>query len=853
MEFKDIIQSVGKQIEKKVYYYDYLNNRVDINEDNIEEIKVAFNCSIVGTLMKSATITLKEIINTTNAIYVDITAKYDEYEETKTYGPYYLYNIEYNADDKTYVHECYDYMLKTMVEYKPINITYPTTVQNFYNTLVNELDLTSNANLVNGRNILEYDIYNGTGYTYRSVLEDIAQANGILLYIEDNELKEGTLSSDNEVTIDDDILKNSNIDFGKTFGPINLVTLSRAGDSDNIYYPSIIPEDLHEFKIADNVMLSENNRDSFIVGIYNKLQGLSYDVFDTELVGYGGFEPLQKINFVTGNNTYTSYVFNNEITYTASYNEVIYTDEPKESETNYSVADTTDNRINQAYIIVNKQNQTITSVVSQVDGQNEKISQLTQTVDELKSEIGGAADITTSVEGTGTIELKNILASETIYLQIKPTLVDINYKITNQTIVGTNTLLTTPTIYYEHINNSGEIDETYSYLLPKPLYYLNGAIYDEYIIDYENNRRYIIHRVGINTDGSKYALDNSYEEDLEYESYMFKKDGDYNIYFKGFPYAYIKVRAMVSNIYTSQYATRVELNSSITQTADKINLKVDAQIDGITSNIEDISGELELKVDKGDNGQIISMINASADQINLTAKNGGLSIKGNKFELDSTNFKVSKNGTIEATNGKFSGTLTSSNATITGGSITVDDTGSDSGNSKININGPSGMKTRIYSDGMFVDSPFGNGEYTSGLMVVKNAENYEVVAGSGLSVFRGNTKIFQADIDEVFARNFRQTSLENEKKNFEYFENGLDIIKNIDIYKYHLKEQKDNEKKHLGFVIGNNYKYSQEITNNENNGVDLYSFISLCCQAIKEQQKQIEILEKRIEALENEK
>lgn len=94
-----------------------------------------------------------------------------------------------------------------------------------------------------------------------------------------------------------------------------------------------------------------------------------------------------------------------------------------------------------------------------------------------------------------------------------------------------------------------------------------------------------------------------------------------------------------------------------------------------------------------------------------------------------------------------------------------------------------------------------------------------------------------------------QTSLEDKKKNFEKFENGLDIIKNIDIYKYHLKDQEDIEKKHIGFVIGDKYRYSQEITNNENDGVDIYSFVAVCCKAIQEQQKQIEELKNMIGGL----
>ena len=101
----------------------------------------------------------------------------------------------------------------------------------------------------------------------------------------------------------------------------------------------------------------------------------------------------------------------------------------------------------------------------------------------------------------------------------------------------------------------------------------------------------------------------------------------------------------------------------------------------------------------------------------------------------------------------------------------------------------------------------------------------------------------------VICKTLTQTSLEKKKKNFEKLENGLDIIKDIDIYKYNLKEEDNDDKKHIGFVIGDKYKYSKEITSKDNCGVDTYSFISVCCKAIQEQQEQIETLKKEIKSL----
>ena len=81
-------------------------------------------------------------------------------------------------------------------------------------------------------------------------------------------------------------------------------------------------------------------------------------------------------------------------------------------------------------------------------------------------------------------------------------------------------------------------------------------------------------------------------------------------------------------------------------------------------------------------------------------------------------------------------------------------------------------------------------------------------------------------------------------------DNALETIKGIDIYKYNLKNEKDTDKKHIGFIIGDNYNYSKEVTSIDNQGVDNYSFTSLCCKAIQELTAKIEELENKIKEME---
>ena len=92
-------------------------------------------------------------------------------------------------------------------------------------------------------------------------------------------------------------------------------------------------------------------------------------------------------------------------------------------------------------------------------------------------------------------------------------------------------------------------------------------------------------------------------------------------------------------------------------------------------------------------------------------------------------------------------------------------------------------------------------------------------------------------------------SLEENKKNIEKFDKGLQVVKDTDIYRFNYKYEDDDIKRHIGFVIGDKYNYSKEITSQDNDGAELYSMVSVLWQAVKEQQEQIEKLNQEIEHL----
>lgn len=161
---------------------------------------------------------------------------------------------------------------------------------------------------------------------------------------------------------------------------------------------------------------------------------------------------------------------------------------------------------------------------------------------------------------------------------------------------------------------------------------------------------------------------------------------------------------------------------------------------------------------------------------------------------------------------------------------------------------------------------FTNSIYPAGMDILadnsRNVFNLQLVEVSGPSI--GNHIMEQLIMQDkegtsetvidplgITTPSVTQTSLEENKKNFEKLLEGLKIVLNTEIYKYNLKSEGEKAKKHIGFVIGDKYNYSEEITSLNNDGVDIYSMVSVAYKAIQEQQEQIEELQRKIKELED--
>jgi hypothetical protein len=185
--------------------------------------------------------------------------------------------------------------------------------------------------------------------------------------------------------INDEYLKDINVNFGDKYGPINSIVLSRSAESDNVYIQDEVSVDtngLCELKIIDNQIMNYEDRSDYLPDILNQLNGLEYHINDFSSTGICYYNLCDRYNIIIDNITYNCVMFNDEILITQGLEENIHTDMPEDSTTEYDKADKTDRKINKTYIMVNKQENTINSLVQTVSNQGNELNTLTNTVQE---------------------------------------------------------------------------------------------------------------------------------------------------------------------------------------------------------------------------------------------------------------------------------------------------------------------------------------------------------------------------------------------------------------------------------------------------------------------------------------
>ena len=224
--------------------------------------------------------------------------------------------------------------------------------------------------LSNHNTIIDYPLATET-------IETITDTNLI------QQLNDASLGID---TIDAKYLKDINVNFGEKFGPVNTIVLARAGGSDRIYksYPEDLPEeDKIALVIEENQIMNFNDRDTYLPDILNELKGLEYYINDFSSTGITYYELCDLYNIEIDNTTYKCLMLNDEINITQGLEELIHTEKLGEDDTDYKKADKTDRKVNQTYIIADKQKGQIEALVSKTEEIENETNLTKETLNQL--------------------------------------------------------------------------------------------------------------------------------------------------------------------------------------------------------------------------------------------------------------------------------------------------------------------------------------------------------------------------------------------------------------------------------------------------------------------------------------
>lgn len=549
-QFKEDIVTIGRQLDSKITYE--LNGVTQtITSENLNGVTPTFQGAILKSVMKELDIDSNVDIPIGTEINYKFGVKLEGNFEYLDYGNYIVYSSEKQEDTSSYKIVCYDKLLYSMKQNEDLGITYPISVRDYINALCTKIGLefkNKNDEFANYNRILDKELYVGLDYTYRDILDELAQVTASTICLDSEDKVEIRYISSTAIdTIDENFLKNVNVIFGEKYGPVNSIVLSRSAESDNVYLQdeeSIEQNGLCEIKIKDNQIMNWNDRSDYLPDILKKLDGLEYYLNDFSSTGIAYLDLCDRYNIKVFDNTYSCVMFNDELLVTQGLEENIHTDMPEETQTDYTKADKTDRKINNVSIIVDKQQQ-------QIDLLAEKIQEVSNTI-----------------KGSGSITLTNCSKNPLYKLIITG---DDSLLFPSSNIFPSSTTYLKDSLLYL---NMGESNEK-KYDLKIPSLRTLGNVKDEYIM--QNNRAKLIKRIGINEDLRKYVLDTPIEIDLG-DIVIELDDGNNTLTMPSFPTSSYEATYLLKNDYTDQFATKVEVTNDIKVASDQILIESKSQI-----------------------------------------------------------------------------------------------------------------------------------------------------------------------------------------------------------------------------------------------------------------------------------
>lgn len=187
IDYEKNIREMGKELSCKLV----LPNNTEIDSSQIYYAEFSYETKLLSTCMKQLKLRAITEFDLNDTFRYNFGVKVGNTYEYLDYGTFIVYEKSYNEDTKEYEYTCYDNMLYTMKEYESIGIEFPLSVRDYIGAIASVCNLVfhnATDTFCNYDKMIETELYLEQGLTYRDALEELAQATGSLITIENDEL-----------------------------------------------------------------------------------------------------------------------------------------------------------------------------------------------------------------------------------------------------------------------------------------------------------------------------------------------------------------------------------------------------------------------------------------------------------------------------------------------------------------------------------------------------------------------------------------------------------------------------------------------------------------------------------------
>lgn len=216
-EFKEEIKMLGKQQDVRITYM-INDEQITLGSEDINSATPNYEASLLKSVMKVLDLDSNTDIPLSTEIKFEYGLLVNGAYEYLDYGNYIVYSSEKQEDTLSYKIKCYDKLLYSMKDYEALDVTYPITIYEYLKKLCEKIGLTmKEANFANMSRQLPSDLFNGLGYTYRDVLDQIAETTGGCICLTLDDKVEVRYINETEDTIDAEYINDTNVNFGEKY------------------------------------------------------------------------------------------------------------------------------------------------------------------------------------------------------------------------------------------------------------------------------------------------------------------------------------------------------------------------------------------------------------------------------------------------------------------------------------------------------------------------------------------------------------------------------------------------------------------------------------------------------------